>query len=165
MTISIQAPAAPLAPTAPTAPAAPPAMAAPAVAAQTPAPGSITIIGSDGKAKTIIVGSDPVIAGTEVSAVPPPPSRDEFAQGMAAGVSAGSVLLLIRWLYLRFKRRGVSSPASPQISNDSTERLERLERGMESIAIEIERISEGQRFVTKLLSDSHTQAVPSSVDR
>jgi hypothetical protein len=32
--------------------------------------------------------------------------------------------------------------------------MERLEHGMDAIAIEVERISEGQRFVTKLLSES-----------
>jgi len=33
--------------------------------------------------------------------------------------------------------------------------LERLEQGMEAIAIEIERVAEGQRFVTRLLSEGH----------
>ena len=44
------------------------------------------------------------------------------------------------------------------MSSDSAQRLERLENGMEAIAIEIERISEGQRFVTKLLSQSDPAA-------
>jgi hypothetical protein len=34
-----------------------------------------------------------------------------------------------------------------------TERLDRIERAVESVAVEVERISEGQRFVTKVLSD------------
>jgi hypothetical protein len=42
--------------------------------------------------------------------------------------------------------RQVSSPADAQ-------RLERMEQAMEAIAIEIERVSEGQRFVTRLLSE------------
>jgi hypothetical protein len=33
------------------------------------------------------------------------------------------------------------------------ERLTRLEQAVESIALEVERISEGQRFTTKLLAD------------
>ncbi|HXY31742.1 MAG TPA: hypothetical protein VEI06_13615 [Gemmatimonadaceae bacterium] len=32
-------------------------------------------------------------------------------------------------------------------------RLERIEQAVDSIAVEVERISEGQRFTTKLLSD------------
>ena len=38
------------------------------------------------------------------------------------------------------------------------ERLARVEQAVEAIAIEIERVSEGQRFVTKLLSEK-AQAV------
>ena len=43
----------------------------------------------------------------------------------------------------------------PRLPSEVTARLERLEQGMDAIAIEIERISEGQRFVTKLLSEKH----------
>jgi hypothetical protein len=35
----------------------------------------------------------------------------------------------------------------------SDQRLARVEQAVESIAIEVERISEGQRFVTRLLND------------
>jgi hypothetical protein len=54
-------------------------------------------------------------------------------------------------------------PAPPALSNEAAQRLERLEHGMDAIAIEIERVSEGQRFVTKLLSDAHgSPMLPSS---
>ncbi len=36
----------------------------------------------------------------------------------------------------------------------SDQRLARVERAIESIAIEVERIGEGQRYVTKLLNES-----------
>jgi hypothetical protein len=36
---------------------------------------------------------------------------------------------------------------------DQTARLARIESAVESMSIELERISEGQRFVTKLLAD------------
>jgi hypothetical protein len=39
------------------------------------------------------------------------------------------------------------------------ERMTRLEQAVESIALEVERISEGQRFTTKLLAD-RAQAEP-----
>jgi hypothetical protein len=52
-------------------------------------------------------------------------------------------------------RRGSRATASvAQLPADTTQRLERLEAGVEAIAIEVERISEGQRFVTKLLSEA-----------
>jgi hypothetical protein len=52
-----------------------------------------------------------------------------------------------------FKR--ASRPAlPPAVFNEAAQRLERVEAAVETIALEIERISEGQRFVTKLLSEN-----------
>ena len=50
-----------------------------------------------------------------------------------------------------FWKRG-SMPRQMVASGD-TQRLERMEQAMDAIAIEIERVSEGQRFVTRLLSE------------
>jgi hypothetical protein len=53
-----------------------------------------------------------------------------------------------------WKRGTQFSKALPQqLPGDSGQRLERLEQGMDAIAIEIERVAEGQRFVTRLLSE------------
>ncbi|MBA3403860.1 MAG: hypothetical protein H0U13_04090 [Gemmatimonadaceae bacterium] len=41
----------------------------------------------------------------------------------------------------------------PQIPSEVLTRLERMEQSIDSIAVEVERISEGQRFTTKLLSE------------
>ena len=40
------------------------------------------------------------------------------------------------------------------------DRMQRLETAVEAIAIEVERISEGQRFTTKLLSENSTVGSP-----
>ena len=50
-------------------------------------------------------------------------------------------------------RRSVKPSVPPQALTETAQRLERLESSVDAIAIEIERISEGQRFVTKLLSE------------
>jgi hypothetical protein len=48
----------------------------------------------------------------------------------------------------------------------SAERLARIEAAVESIAVEVERISEAQRFTTKLLAErSAPPAPPASGDR
>lgn len=52
----------------------------------------------------------------------------------------------------RIWRRG-SAPPQQQFPSDLTERLARLEQMGESTAIEVERIGEGQRFVTRLLTE------------
>lgn len=57
--------------------------------------------------------------------------------------------LAIGWAR-RISRR---APAPPPISNDVTARLERIEQAVDAIAIEIERVSEGQRFVTKIMAE------------
>jgi hypothetical protein len=44
--------------------------------------------------------------------------------------------------------------------NDIGDRLDRIERAVESIALEVERVSEGQRFVTKLLAEKATPPLP-----
>jgi hypothetical protein len=51
-----------------------------------------------------------------------------------------------------FRRAGRAGPPAAVFAQ-TAERLERLEGSVDAIAIEIERISEGQRFVTKLLSE------------
>ncbi len=52
-------------------------------------------------------------------------------------------------------RRSIRPGVPPQALTETAQRLERLESSVDAIAIEVERISEGQRFVTKLLSDGH----------
>jgi hypothetical protein len=50
----------------------------------------------------------------------------------------------------RIERDDSRDPITPP---DVTARLERMEQAIDSIAVEIERISEGQRFTTKLLAE------------
>jgi FtsZ-binding cell division protein ZapB len=45
-------------------------------------------------------------------------------------------------------------------ARESAERLARLEQAVDAIAVEVERVSEGQRFVTRLLSESRGAAGP-----
>jgi len=48
--------------------------------------------------------------------------------------------------------------AQPALAQDAITRLGRLEQAVDSIAIEIERVSEGQRFVTRVLTERPVQA-------
>ena len=73
-----------------------------------------------------------------------------FTGGFSALVLAVAVMFIGRRLW---RRRAARAPA--RVGSDAN-RLERLEHGMDAIALEIERISEGQRFVTKLLSESQS---------
>src|SRR5712675_562391 len=60
-----------------------------------------------------------------------------------------------------FAKRIENQPQQPPTAPpDVTARLERMEQAIESIAIEIERISEGQRFTTKLLAERVAASPP-----
>lgn len=77
-------------------------------------------------------------------------------------VSVVTMFVLFPLVFVKARnmwRKG-SSPSVAAIPADTTNRLERLEAGVEAIAIEVERISEGQRFVTKLLSEAATTRMP-----
>ena len=100
--------------------------------------------------------ASPVMVATTEDVMSGPP-EDYLPQGIAVG--SVSMLLACAVFYFfarrRWKRELRSVPATT--SADSA-RLERLEHGMEAIAIEIERVSEGQRFVTRLLSESQPRS-------
>ena len=55
-----------------------------------------------------------------------------------------------------FARR-VEQGGPQKLSPEVLARLERMEQAIDSIAVEVERISEGQRFTTKLLAERATE--------
>ncbi|HET7551020.1 MAG TPA: hypothetical protein VFK04_07005 [Gemmatimonadaceae bacterium] len=48
---------------------------------------------------------------------------------------------------------GKDKHATPRELDELRQRLEQLQQSMDSVAVEVERISEGQRFTTKLLAE------------
>ncbi len=52
-----------------------------------------------------------------------------------------------------YAKRVSSESGNPHIPPEVLMRLERMEQSIDSIAVEVERISEGQRFTTRLLSE------------
>jgi hypothetical protein len=103
------------------------------------------------------------------------------ADGVLGGFSSGEVLAggivftifvlaplavgasRMMWKY------AAAAPVRSAIPPETAGRLERIEQAVEAIAIEVERVSEGQRFVTKLMSDvkpvpalENTRVVPQS---
>ncbi|HEU4640949.1 MAG TPA: hypothetical protein VFS44_00750 [Gemmatimonadaceae bacterium] len=65
-------------------------------------------------------------------------------------IIATTVVLLARILVGRGKHGGAADPARLQAME---ERLARMEQAIDAIAIETERIAEGQRFTTRLLTE------------
>jgi len=97
----------------------------------------------------------------------PPPAPDRLLDGEQVMQLAGGagllmfpiVLVMARNLWTRGNRR-----RSDTVDIESSPRLQRMEQAIESIAIEVERIGESQRFSTKLLSD-RPAAVPIAASR
>ena len=79
---------------------------------------------------------------------------DSFAP--IAGVFTVFVLSPIAIALARNMWKRGSMPRHAAPSQENTQRLERMEQAIDSIAIEMERVSEGQRFVTRLLSEGRT---------
>jgi hypothetical protein len=62
-----------------------------------------------------------------------------------------------------FTRRLERAPSAPaQVSPEVLSRLERIEQGVEAIAVEVERISEAQRFTAKLMAEMQKNALPAA---
>jgi hypothetical protein len=83
------------------------------------------------------------IAGEEIAAL-----------AIVFGVGGALLFPIVRALALRLESGRRPSPGA---SAEVGERLERIERAVEAVALEVERISEGQRFVTKLLAERSEQ--------
>lgn len=67
------------------------------------------------------------------------------------------VLMPIALAAARLLWKRANNPVQPAMDKETSDRLRRLEGGIDAIAIEVERISEGQRFVTKLMAEREQQ--------
>lgn len=90
----------------------------------------------------------------------PPPYQDPFDQAQVRGIAIGGFVLMIP-LVLAIARRiwMRSGPRVTTVDFDASPRLQRMEQAIESIAIEVERIGEAQRFTTKVLTERHPEPV------
>lgn len=61
-------------------------------------------------------------------------------------------------IFMFTRRKKVA--ADPQAIADVSARLERIEEAVDAIAIEVERVSEGQRFTSRLLAESDRSRLP-----
>jgi hypothetical protein len=69
--------------------------------------------------------------------------------GMGTGVA---IFGTIAWLIVESKKAALGK-VQPRELVQMDERLHRIEQAIDAMAVEVERISEGQRFTTKLLAD------------
>jgi hypothetical protein len=70
--------------------------------------------------------------------------------GIVFGTTLTGVLL---YPFVRAWARRIENDGAPPLSADLSQRLSRIESAVDSIAIEVERISENQRYLVKVQSD------------
>ena len=63
----------------------------------------------------------------------------------------------VAWLMTRSELRRLRAERQP---GQSAERFERIERAVESVAMDVERLAEDQRFTTRLLAERQTDRLP-----
>lgn len=101
----------------------------------------------------------PAAPGSATTQVPPwrppddiPPRAAETA--IALFLTFAVIIIgypIARAIGRRIDREG----AAPRVPADVASQLTQLNQAVEAIAVEVERISEGQRFTSKLLSEQH----------
>jgi hypothetical protein len=87
---------------------------------------------------------------------PPMNNRRQFDPDLAAGLMFAFIFAVLMPMSIAMARRiwRGSKPSVVARSDDTlTPRFDRLEQAVDAIAIEVERISEGQRFVTKVMTE------------
>ncbi|MBC7789394.1 MAG: hypothetical protein H7Z74_05590 [Anaerolineae bacterium] len=76
--------------------------------------------------------------------------EEVFVITLISMIASAAILGKLVWGYVdRLKHREIT----PKSIASLDARMERIEQAVDTIAVEIERISEGQRFTTKLLSE------------
>jgi hypothetical protein len=92
---------------------------------------------------------------TGIATAPPPDQNKPVIPGEAiAAMSVVFMLAVLMPISVAFARRIWRRTSAPKQAEDTVSpRLDRLENAVDAIAIEIERISEGQRFVTKVMTE------------
>jgi len=81
-----------------------------------------------------------------------PPVASRINMNALSIVFTIAVLMPMSLAWARRLTRRASAP--PALPPEALDRMARIENAVDSIALEVERISEGQRFVTKLMSES-----------
>ena len=111
----------------------------------------------------------------EAQTVQPPPWARDFPTG-APEVPEGAVVISLAFFAMcaiiaigipiarAFARRMDKRAASPGVDADTRMRLERIEHAVDAIALEVERISEGQRFTSKVLANIRALPEPDPAD-
>ena len=140
-------------------------------------PSGVTTIRENGKVTTVIdpqaIGRDAARAASRAIAAQPPmgpfgPSRGDLPDGVIQLI--GMVLSILAIIIIGFpisrafarrmdRRAAPPAPPDPELSR----RLDRIEQAIETMAVEVERVSEAQRYSARLLTERLPEAPARSI--
>jgi hypothetical protein len=79
---------------------------------------------------------------------------DENVVGIVSIITIFVVFpIVLAYTRLIWKRSANPFASRSQLNDDTAQRIVQMQQSIDAMALEIERISEGQRFVTKLLTE------------
>lgn len=147
----------------------------PPVPGTTQAPGSGPIIFTDDNGRPVSIKmQDGNLVLTQEGNTQVIPFRDVVpreAVQIAWSIPATLSILLIWWPLSRavirwLNRKHVANPETAAVEARLQGRMDTLERNLDTVAVEMERLSEGQRFTNKLLAQrAEGDTVPASAER
>lgn len=98
----------------------------------------------------------PAAASTQVPPWVPPDDIPPRVQETAFAFFITFAVMIIGYPIAKALGRRIDrAGAAPKVPVEVASQLAQLNQAVEAIAVEVERISEGQRFTTKLLSEQH----------
>lgn len=92
----------------------------------------------------------------------------EFGEVVALFIvfaSMTTMVLTFARMWFKHQERKHNFRALGGVAGGLDQRLERIEQAVDAIAVEVERLSEGQRFATRLLSEGSAQKEPIAIAR
>jgi hypothetical protein len=100
-------------------------------------------------------------AGLVATSAPPADEFRALSSGQITAVSIVFTVLVLFPIAIAFARllwKRATAPIRPALPAEASQRLERLEQAVDTVAVEMERVSEGQRFMTRLLMEPNALA-------
>jgi len=92
-----------------------------------------------------------------------PPDPNLIVRTVFSFVVPGLVIIILGFPVVRLLTKWLEHrPVPPKELSSINARLERIETAVDSIALEVERISEAQRFSARLQSEQHQARLPGS---
>ena len=100
-------------------------------------------------------------AGLIATSAPPIESFAGLGPGQITGISIVFTVLVLFPIAIAFARllwKKATAASRPNIPTEAVVRLQRLEEAVDTVAVEMERVSEGQRFMSRLLAEPNALA-------